>query len=535
MKDNHHKSAIIIGAGPAGLSCAYSLLKETDIKPIILEQTNRIGGISATINHNGNRMDLGGHRFFSKNKQINDLWTTFCPIQGKQSIDDKLLDVSKNLPAGGPDPQTNDRIMLLRRRVSRIFFQRQFFDYPLQPDFSVLRKIGFLPSINIIVGYITAMLFKRPETSLENFYINRFGKPLYEMFFESYTEKLWGLHPRNIAPDWGAQRVKGLSLLKTLLNCFTSSSQKETSLISEFLYPKHGPGSFYEALADEVVRLGGEIHFDKRVCRINHNSDKSAPTITSVVTVDTNGKEQTFTADYFVSSMPVKDLVFGFSEVPATLKQIASELPYRDFITVGVLCNRLKISNQTKLKTVGNVLPDCWIYIQEPDVKMGRLQIFNNWSPYLVKDWQNTVWVGLEYFCTKGDELWEKPQDKFISDAIDELVKIGLIEHSAVIDKCLFKFEKAYPAYFGSYGRFPLIREYLDRFQNLYCIGRNGQHRYNNMDHSMLTGIEATNVIKMSPTLTGAEIKSAKKTIWAVNTEEEYHEGGSRSHTYNKS
>ena len=511
------KKAIIIGAGPAGLTAAYTLLKETDYIPVILEETEFIGGISRTAVYQNNRIDIGGHRFFSKSDAVMALWTELMPIQGAPAEDDILLGRAKPLSTGGPDPEKDEAVMLVRDRVSRIFYLRKFFDYPISLKLQTFVNMGLWRTIQAGFGYVFAALFKRKEKSLEDFYINRFGKPLYRMFFEDYTEKLWGVHPSEISPDWGAQRVKGLSLLKALFSALTKPFQKdqtkvETSLIEQYLYPKKGPGQFWEIMAQKIVELGGEIHMNTCVTGIRTADSR----VTSVV-VSKNGEERELLADAFFSSMPVKDLVQAIGNtVPKNVQEIAADLPYRDFITVGLLLNKMCIQNKTHLKTVGNIVPDCWIYIQERDVKIGRLQIFNNWSPYMVNDLENTVWIGLEYFCSEGDALWSMSPEKFISFAVDELVKIDIIRREDVLDATHIRVKKAYPAYFGSYAKFDEVRGYLDGFSNLYCIGRNGQHRYNNMDHSMLTAMEAVRLLQ--------EEQADKSPLWNVNTEEEYHE-----------
>ncbi len=516
MADSSKKTAIIIGAGPAGLTAAYTLLKETDIIPLILEESEYIGGISRTAEHNGNRMDLGGHRFFSKIDQINDIWKELMPLQGKPSYDDIKTGTQKDLSEGTRDPQTDEKVLLLRNRVSRIFYLRKFFDYPISLKPETFINMGFSRTMKAGFGYIGSCLHKLPEDSLRNFYINRFGKPLYEMFFEDYTEKLWGINPSGISADWGAQRVKGLSLTKAVLNVLTKPFKKgdkvETSLIEQFYYPKKGPGQLWETMADEITKMGGVIL--KNTCVTGIETDKKA---VKSVTAETPKGTQNFSADYFISTMPVKDLIEGMGKVvPENVKEIATALPYRDFITVGLLVDKLLLENKTSHKTLGNIVPDCWIYIQERDVKIGRLQIFNNWSPYMVKNPDNTVWMGLEYFCTEGDSFWEMSDEEFISFAIDELEKIDIIKKDSVKDSVRLKVKKAYPAYFGSYAQFPKVREFLDEIPNLFCIGRNGMHRYNNMDHSMLTAIEAVKNIKNGST--------DKSNIWDVNTEKEYHE-----------
>lgn len=515
------KIAIIIGAGPAGLTAAYSLLKSSaEIQPIILEAENFVGGISRTATYKGNRMDIGGHRFFSKDDRVTELWTSLLPVQGKPAKDDLILGREKPLREDGPDPETEEEVMLVRDRVSRIVYLRKFFDYPISMKPRTFINMGFLRTMKAGFGYLGSCLHKREESNLENFYINRFGKPLYSMFFEDYTEKLWGVHPSDIAADWGAQRVKGLSVSKAIKNALTKPFRKkdgevETSLIEQFLYPKKGPGQLYEKMAEEIRAMGGEIVFGAEVRKVRVEEGR----VLSVVTVDRDGNETEYEGDYFISSMPVKDLAeaIGSAHVPSDAYRVATQLPYRDFITVGLLLDKLKVKNQTKLKTLNDIVPDCWIYVQERDVRLGRIQIFNNWSPYMVDDPEHKVWIGLEYFCSEGDEAWNCPDEAFIEKAVGELVKIGIIESAEnVLDSTIIHVKKAYPAYFGTYGEFNKVREYLDTLENLYCIGRNGQHRYNNMDHSMVTAMVACDCI-----LKGEKDKSS---VWNVNTEKSYHE-----------
>lgn len=515
------KEAIIVGAGPAGLTAAYELLQHTDVHPIVLEATDTIGGISQTVKYHGNRMDIGGHRFFSKNKEIMDWWNRMMPIQGANSRDDIMLDIhDKELNPDGPDPEKEDRVILLRHRVSRIFFLRKFFDYPISLKLETFKNMGIVHTIKSGFGFIKSMFHKLPETSLENFYINRFGKHLYHLFFEGYTEKVWGVHPSKLGADWGSQRVKGLSVWTVIKDMVSKKLGKkkdehtETSLIEQFIYPKYGPGQLWEIVSDEVSQAGGEVFMNSEVVKIHVQNHR----VVSAEYKMHDGGTKNVPCDYLLSTMPIKDLVASLSgiEVPEDVQRIAKNLPYRDFITVGICVNKMKIQNKTKIKTYKNRVPDTWIYIQERDVKIGRLQIFNNWSPYLVNDYENTMWIGLEYFCTENDELWQMPEDEFIRMAVDELVKIDIIERDDVIDACQVKVKKAYPSYFGTYYELDAVKEFLDGIDNLYCLGRNGQHRYNNMDHSMLTAMECVNNIKKGIVL--------KKNIWAVNTEEEYHE-----------
>lgn len=509
------KKVLIIGAGPAGLTAAYKLLKSNqDIDVTILEASENIGGISRTYNYKNNRMDIGGHRFFSKDKRVTDLWNEIMPMQGKPAKDDIILNNQKKYVEGGPDPEKEDRVMLLRRRVSRIFFLRKFFDYPISMKFETFKNMGLKNTWVAGWGYIGSCLHKRKETNLENFYINRFGKPLYEMFFEDYTTKVWGISPKEISADWGAQRVKGLSLFKALGEIIAKPFKKlfhskkvETSLIEEFSYPKYGPGQLYETMADEIIKMGGKIIFNEEVNHIevnNHHIEK----------IKTNNNE--YIADYYISSMPIKDLYNSFDNYNKEAFDIATNLLYRDFITVGLLLPKLKIKNQTKMKTVSNIVPDCWIYIQERDVKVGRLQIFNNWSPYMVNDLENTVFVGLEYFVNENDEMWNMSDHDFIEFAKDELQKIDIIDKNDVIDACRLNVKKAYPAYFGSYKDFDKVVNDLKQFDNLLCVGRNGQHRYNNMDHSMVTAMIASEIILNN--------NYTQDDLWSVNTEKEYHE-----------
>ena len=511
------KTVVIIGAGPAGLSTAYELAKTNDFDITVLELEKFVGGISRTAEYKGNRMDIGGHRFFTKVDRVNDLWHEIMPLQGAPSIDDTLLNRKVDLAESGPDPEREDRVMLKRNRISRIYFIKKFFDYPISMKPKTFMNMGFTRTMKAGFGYLGSCFHKRKENSLEDFYINRFGKPLYQLFFESYTEKLWGVHPSKLSADWGAQRVKGLSLFKAFISAITKPFKKknkkvETSLISQFEYPKLGPGQLYTLLAELLVKKGVKIICGAEVNRIELDENNN---VNKVICKNGNSYE----ADYFVSSMPIKDLFIALGEdkVNKEAYNTAVNLPYRDFITVGLLLDKLKIKNKTKIPTLNDIVPDTWIYVQERDVTMGRIQLFNNWSPYMVKDPLHTVWMGLEYFCSEGDKMWEQDDESFINMAIEEMIKMGIIESKDnVLDATRLRVKKAYPAYFGSYEHFDLIRKELDNISNLYCVGRNGQHRYNNMDHSMLTGLLAADYIK--------ENRTDKDALWEVNTEKEYHE-----------
>jgi protoporphyrinogen oxidase len=512
------KRVVIIGAGPAGLTAAYELIRKEGYEVIVLEESEEIGGIAKTVTYKNNRMDMGGHRFFTKSKKVMDWWTTILPIQGAPSYDDKILGRETRVEEKGPDPEKVDTVFLRRQRLSRIYFRKKFFDYPISVNGQTIKNLGIGNVLVCGLDYCKAMVFKKKETSLENFYINRFGRKLYSLFFEDYTNKLWGRHPRDISAEWGAQRVKGISIKAVLKDWWQHTFHKgnkevETSLIREFYYPKLGPGQLWELVAKKIEENGGRILFKSKVKRFVQESNQ----LTKVIYEDSNGIEQTIDCDYVISSMPIKDLVEGLLEAPAKAKEIASGLPYRDYVTLGVLVNRLCMQNTTNIKTIQNQIPDCWMYIQDRGVKLGRIQIYNNWSPYMIADPDHTMWLGLEYFCAEGDELWEKTEEEFKDFAGDELISIGLIkDKKEILDVHKVRVKKAYPAYFDSYNRFNELRTYLDTISNLYCVGRNGQHHYNNMDHSMLTAFEAVNLIT-----TGSLDKQA---LWNVNTEKEYHE-----------
>ena len=523
------KKALIIGGGPAGLTAAYELLKQSkDIEVVVFEESDCFGGISKTVNYNGNRMDMGGHRFFSKIPEVNKWWDNMLPMQGHPTYDDILLNRPMPLSKGGPDPEKEDRVMLTRRRVSRIYFDDKFYDYPISLKMETFKNMGFIKTIQVGFSYIWSMIFKKPEDNLENFYINRFGRKLYSLFFEYYTENLWGRHPSEIDASWGAQRVKGLSIVAIIKDIFGKIFNKknrkvETSLIEEFKYPKLGPGQLWEVTADEILKLGGTIYKNAKVTKVHKNSDN----ILTGLTYEMDGKEHTMNGDYIISSMPVKDLVAGMNDVPADPARIAKGLPYRDYMTLGVLVPKIKLENKTNLKTVSNIVPDCWVYVQDRKVKLGRFQIYNNWSPYMIKDLENTVWIGLEYFVNEGDEFWNMTEKEFSKLGVEEMIKLGLIDSaSEVIDTHMEKVKKAYPAYFDTYDEIDTLVAYLKSIDNLYCVGRNGQHRYNTLDHSLCTSFETVKNI-----LSGTKNKD---NIWNVNTEKEYHETSTENNEGNE-
>lgn len=521
------KVAIIIGAGPAGLTAAYELLGKTDIQPVIFEMSSDIGGISKTINYKGNHIDLGGHRFFSKSDRVMKWWREMMPIQGMRpgavDITYQNKKSTLNVSNEGPDPEKVDIVMLIRSRLSRIFYLRSFFSYPVSISLDTVMNLGVVRMVRILFSYVYAAAFPiRDEKTLEDFMINRFGRELYKTFFKDYTEKVWGTACSNISAEWGAQRIKGLSITKTLIHAFqkifrkdNSISQKgtETSLIEQFLYPKYGPGQMWQETARKIKLQGGELYMNSHVRSLTIVDGKA---VSLTVLNSETQKETKVEGDYFFSTMPVQELIGSMQgdAVPRDVQEVAKGLQYRDFITVGILLKKLNVKTR-RSNSVQTMVPDNWIYIQERDVKIGRLQLFNNWSPYMVKD-PDTVWIGLEYFCNEGDELWRKSDEEFAKFAIDELVQIDFIEKNDVLDSTVIRMPKTYPAYFGTYDRFQEIKDFTDKIDNLFLIGRNGMHKYNNADHSMLTAMAAVDLI-----ISG---KKSKEDIWQVNTEEEYHE-----------
>ena len=456
------KKVIIIGAGPAGLTAAYELLKNggsKDYEVVILEGSQVIGGISQTVRYNGNRMDIGGHRFFSKDESVMNWWKSMMPLQGVNSFDDEKLGREKPLTAGGPDPNKEDRVMLVRRRVSRIYFNKHFFDYPISMKWSTIKNMGFVTTMQAGFSYLKAAMFKKAFGGKKN------------------------------------------------------NKEVETSLIEEFWYPKFGPGQLWETVAEEIKKAGGTILMGHDVHNIVLNQNK----VTQVVCETENGSV-TIEGDIFISTMPVKDLVVGMTgDKPSDdIVEIAKGLPYRDFVTVGLLVDKLNLKNETDIKTLGNIVPDCWIYVQDTNVKLGRIQVFNNWSPYLVNDPEHHVWIGLEYFCEEGDSFWNMTDEECIKFAAEELQTMGIITTDQVLDSHRERVKKAYPAYFDTYAQMDKLVDQLNLYTNLFCIGRNGQHRYNNMDHSMVTAFKAVEAIRSGST--------DKTAVWNVNTEKSYHE-----------
>jgi protoporphyrinogen oxidase len=521
----HAKSAVIIGAGPAGLTAAHELLTRTGIKPIVLEAADQVGGLASTFVFKGNRLDIGGHRFFAKSDRVMDWWlarmpldTTDGPVEITYHRQQRVVTPSGSAPSGASSRQ--GAVMLVRERRSRVYYRRQFFSYPITLSVETLRKLGPVRTAGIGISYLWSRMFPiMPERNLEEFFINRFGERLYRTFFKAYTEKVWGVPCREIGAEWGAQRIKGLSPSIALWHAIAGSFAKrdvgdirqkgtQTSLIERFLYPRLGPGQMWELVADEVTAHGGEVRLGWRVDGLQTSNGR----VTAVeASHAASGDRRVFSGDYVFSTMPVRDLMRGLGEaVPAALRVVSDGLVYRDFITVGLLVRKMRVTEDGE-----RAVRDNWIYIQEPDVKIGRLQIFNNWSPDMVAD-PDTVWLGLEYFCDEGDALWSMSDDALRQLGGEELDRIGLIDRADVIDGTVIRVAKTYPAYAGTYDRFGEIRAVLDAIPNLFPIGRNGMHRYNNQDHSMLTAMTAVDNI--------LEGRTNKDNLWDINTEQDYHE-----------
>lgn len=471
---------VIIGGGPAGLTAALELSK-AGVEPIVFEMDRQVGGISRTVDYKGYRFDIGGHRFFTKVDWVHNWWMDILSEE-----------------------------FLVRPRLSRIYYQGKFFDYPLKP-MNALRNVGFFESILVGLSYVKAQAFpSREEKNLEQWVTNRFGKRLFEMFFKTYTEKVWGMKCTEIGADWAAQRIKNLNLGKAALSMLApkllTGKNQVTTLIEEFYYPRLGPGQMWERVTEMLEDRGHPVHLEHRVKTIHRDGKQ----VIGVTVVDANGKEERYDADHVISTMPVKELLNVMDPPPSeNALEAANRLRYRDFLTVGLVVESPEL------------FPDNWIYIHSPEVKVGRIQNFGNWSPYMVPD-KSTSCIGLEYFVQEGDELWDASDEELIELGKKETAQLGLIDADKVIDGVVIRMPKAYPVYDHGYKEnIDSIRQYLAQFPNLQLIGRNGQHRYNNQDHSMVTAMYAAE-----------NILGANHDVWDVNVEEEYHEeaGAEKSH-----
>ena len=516
---------VIVGAGPAGLTAALELLRRSPAeRPIVVEALDQVGGLARTVRHNGNGLDIGGHRFFSKVAWVTNWWREILPLSSAMEAYRPGHDPSDNLRAADALAAAEPaQALLVRPRLSRILYLRKFFDYPISLSARTLRNLGAPRVARIVASYVrTRIAPVRPERNLEDFFVNRFGRRLYETFFRDYTEKVWGVRCRDISPEWGAQRIKGLSIAKAARHALRTTLGRssrdlaqrgtETSLIERFLYPKHGPGQMWECVAERVRAAGGEILLSTCLCRV----ERSGARVRSVTCEGPGGERREIACRALVSTMPIKDLARALDPAPpGDVAAVANGLCYRDFITIGVLLARLRPSGFVRSGFANNLVPDTWIYVQEPDVRMGRLQVFNNWSPSMVAD-PDRIWLGLEYFCTEGDDLWSMDDDALRQLARRELVELGFADDADILDMRVIKVPKAYPAYVGTYGDFDRVRAFLDGIDNLYPVGRNGMHRYNNQDHSMVSARLAVECI-LDPS-------RDKTAIWNVNVEQEYHE-----------
>jgi protoporphyrinogen oxidase len=460
------EQVVVIGGGAAGLTAAYELTK-FNVRPILLEKRGKVGGIACTENYKGFYFDMGGHRFFTKLDEVNKMW--------HEILEDDFLK---------------------RPRLSRIYYNRKFFYYPLKP-LNVLVNLGLWESVWIILSYFKWRLFPYgQEETLEQWVTNRFGKRLFQTFFKTYTEKVWGIPCSELKAEWAAQRIKDLSLKTALLNMFLKPKKTIKTLIEEFHYPRRGPGMMWNAVKKKIERQNGIVRLSSNVIRIHRTENR----IHSVV-VSGNGREEVIPGTYFISSMPVAEFIKILDPPPPpSVLSAARKLKYRGLLSVCLIVNK------------PDLFPDTWIYIHDPGVKVARIQNFKNWSPEMVPDPARTG-LGLEYFCNEGDGLWNTPDADLIEAGKGELVHIGLARCEDVEDGCVFRVPKSYPLYDHDYPQcLAIIREFLESQENFQTIGRNGLHRYNNMDHSMFTGMLAVRNLMLGE----------KNDLWNVNTEPEY-------------
>ena len=465
---------VVFGAGPAGLTAAYELSK-AGVRSLVLEADDVVGGISRTVNYKGYRYDIGGHRFFTKVSAVEELW--------KEVLGDDLIQ---------------------RPRLSRIYYKRKFFDYPLKP-FNALFGLGLFETMRCVLSYGWAQLFPaKPEDNFETWVSNRFGKRLYGIFFKTYTEKVWGIPATEIQAEWAAQRIKGLSLVSAVMNALFGERAKNKgdvvkTLINEFVYPRLGPGMMWERTRDRVVEQGSDVLMETPVEKIRWGAK-------GVERVESGG--ETFEAEHYISSMAIRDLVEALDPPPpADVLDAARRLQYRDFLTVALVVDQ------------PDIFPDTWIYIHEPEVKLGRVQNFKNWSPEMVPDSSKSC-LGLEYFCFEGDDLWEMADEDLVELGKREIGILGLADPAKVVDGSIVRMKKAYPVYDGAYpAALAAVRRFVEeRLPNLQLTGRNGMHRYNNQDHSMLTAMLAARNIG----------NNRSYDLWQVNVEQEYHEEGAK-------
>lgn len=462
------RTVVVIGGGPAGLTAAHQLCK-LGLHPIVLEKNSMVGGLSRTESYKGFHFDLGGHRFFTKVREVKNFWH-----------------------------ETLNGDFLRRPRLSRIYYNRKFFFYPLKPV-NALVGLGFWESTWIGLSYLKWQLFPyKREDTFEEWVTNRFGKRLFQTFFKTYTEKVWGIPCSELKAEWAAQRIKDLSLKTALLNMFVKPKTTIKTLIDEFEYPRLGPGLMWRTVSQEIERRNGIVRLENDVVQINRDGTR----IESVV-VAHNGSREVIGGNLFISSMPVTEFVKKLNpKPPEELLAAAERLKYRDFLTVCLIVNK------------PDLFPDNWIYIHDPDVRVGRIQNFKNWSPDMVPD-PNKTSLGLEYFCSEGDELWTMADAELVELGKREVERIGLAGYGDVEDGCVIRVAKSYPIYDSEYrDGLEKIKQFVSRLENFQTIGRNGLHRYNNQDHAMLTGMLAVRNL----------VLGEKNDLWSVNTDQEYHE-----------
>lgn len=468
MEDNNNNNVVVIGAGPAGLTAAYELVKR-DIAPVVIEKSSIVGGIARTEQYRGFHYDMGGHRFFTKSEDVNRLWHEILAED-----------------------------FLKRSRLSRIYYKKTFFNYPLKP-LNTLTGLGVIESIRIAASYVRWTLFPyRQEETFEQWVTNRFGKRLFDIFFKSYTEKVWGIPCSELRAEWAAQRIKDLSLKTAVLTMFLKPRTTIKTLIDSFHYPRLGPGMFWRKVTGIIEERGARVMMDSDVVGIQRSGSRI-----EAIEVRRNGSVDVIHGSEFISSMPVTELIKKLKPAPPSdVLEAANKLKYRDFLTVCLVVDK------------PDLFPDNWIYIHEPDVKVGRIQNFGNWSPDMVPDKQKSS-LGLEYFCNEGDEMWTRSDEELIEQGKRELAQLGLVNYEDVSDGCVFRVPKSYPVYDAGYQDvLERIKQYVNRFENFQTIGRNGLHRYNNQDHAMLTGMLA-----VRNAFDGEDFD-----LWSVNTEQEYHE-----------
>jgi len=499
------KHVLIIGAGPAGLTAAYMILKTTDMHPIILEASEHVGGLARSVNVGDATSDLGPHLYCTNINEVKEIWDRIMPLQGAYAKDDLLLQKEFLLNKTGPDPEYEDAVMLRRDRCSRIIYDGKYFSYPLSFTIETIRLLGIPKTFYFGIGLLWVKLFRRKGDSLECFLQNHFGLSLYKEIFRGYTIKSWGRDPSNISNASGVQRIVGISILKavagvlcSILHIKIKSRNKNNALpineVREFFYPKLGSGNMWELMAREIIAMGGEIHFNEEVTSIHIEEGKVISAYTRRIK---NSIE--WPADFIISTMPIKDLFEAFDnrkEIPDDTYRAAVNLPYRDFISVTLVVKQLKIKNNTEIPTVKDLLPDCWSYVYNEKVRTNRFNIFNNFSPYLVPNWPDHVVIGMEYFCSVGDDIWVRSNEELIEMAALEAETLGLINKKDFLYGISTKCKKAYPGYFESYMNFDQIKAYIATLGNLYCAGRNGQHKYFDMDQSMLSAMKCVEGIK---------------------------------------